>query len=128
MNKVILMGRLTKNPEIRYTNAKNIAITNFTIAVDRNFSKEGEEKQADFINIIAWNKTAEFCEKYFDKGKKVAVYGRIETSSWKSDDGTIKYATKVVAEEVYFADSKKSETKNELDFENVDIDDNELPF
>jgi single-strand DNA-binding protein len=105
MNKVELLGRLTKDPEIRYTQ-NNIPVASFTLAVNRRFAKEGEQ-QADFINIVAWNKTAEFCGKYFKKGSQIALVGRIQTRNWEDDNGQKRYATEVVAEEVYFADSKK---------------------
>lgn len=104
MNKVELLGRLTKDPEIRYTQS-NTPVAGFTLAVNRRFAKEGEQ-QADFINIVAWNKTAEFCGKYFKKGSQIALVGRIQTRTYE-DNGTKKYITEVVAEEVYFADSKK---------------------
>jgi len=109
MNKVILMGRLTKEPELRYTSANNTAICNFTLAVDRKFSKQGEEKQSDFIPIITWTKLAEFCGKYFQKGRQVAVVGRIQTRTWDDNEGKRHYVTEVVADEAYFADSKKGE-------------------
>jgi single-strand DNA-binding protein len=109
MNKVILMGRLTKDPELRYTSVNNTAVCNFTLAVDRRFSKAGEEKQTDFIPIVAWRNQAEFCSKYFTKGQKIAVVGSIQTRSWDDADGKRRYATEVIADEVYFAESKKSE-------------------
>lgn len=79
MNKVILLGRLTKDPETRYTQSTNTQVTSFTLAVNRRFVKQGEERQADFINCVAWNKTAEFVSKYFRKGQQVGVIGRIQT-------------------------------------------------
>lgn len=106
MNKVILIGRLTREPETRYTQTNNIQVTSFTLAVNRRFAKEGEQ-QADFINIVAWNKTAEFVSKYFKKGQQVAVVGRIQTRNYDDNNGVKHYVTEVVAEEVYFADSKK---------------------
>jgi single stranded DNA-binding protein (ssb) len=109
MNKVILMGRLTKDPELRYTSTSNIAKCSFTIAVDRRFSKPGEEKQADFIPIVAWKNTAEFCSKYFTKGLKVVVVGSMQNRSWDDNEGKKHYITEVVADETYFADSKKNE-------------------
>jgi single-strand DNA-binding protein len=81
-------------------------VASFTLAVNRRFAKEGEQ-QADFINCVAWSKTAEFVNKYFNKGQQVAVVGRIQTRNWEDDNGQKHYATEVVAEEVYFADSKK---------------------
>lgn len=107
MNKAILMGRLTRDPEVKYTQTTNTMVTNFSLAVNRRFVKEGEERQADFINIVAWGKTAEFCSKYFSKGQQVGVIGRIQTRTWDDDNGQKHYATEVIAEEVYFADSKK---------------------
>lgn len=107
MNKVILMGRLTKDPEVRYTQTNNTLVASFTLAVNRRFVKQGEERQADFINIVAWSKTGEFCSKYFKKGQQVAIVGRIQTRNWDDDNGQKHYATEVVAEEAYFADSKK---------------------
>ncbi len=130
MNKVILMGRLTKDPETRYTQSTNTQVTSFTLAVNRRFVKDGEERQADFINIVAWNKTAEFVSKYFKKGQQVGIIGRIQTRNWEDEQGQKHYATEVVAEEVYFADTKKEESTSapteENQFETTDDDD--LPF
>lgn len=109
MNKVILMGRLTKDPELRYTSSSNIAKCTFTLAVDRRFTKQGEEKQADFFNIVAWRNQAEFCSKWFQKGKMVVVVGSLQNRSWDDNEGKKHYITEVIAEETYFADSKKSE-------------------
>lgn len=114
MNKVVLMGRLTKDPETRYTQTSNTQVTSFTLAVNRRVSKEGQPS-ADFINIIAWNKTAEFVIKYFKKGQQVGVIGRIQTRNYDDEQGQKHYVTEVVAEEVYFADTKKEEVeKNQL--------------
>lgn len=131
--KVILLGRLTKDPEVRYTQTNNIIVASFSLAVNRRFVKEGEERQADFINIVAWNKTAEFCSKYFKKGQQVAVVGRIQTRNYDDDKGQKHYVTEVVAEEVYFGDSKKEgkEENTTKEVENNDIvSDNldELPW
>lgn len=114
MNKISLLGRLTKDVDIRYTQTNNTAVANFTIAVNRRFAKEGEQ-QADFINIVAWSKLGEFCSKYFKKGQQIAVVGRLQTRTYDDDKGTKHYITEVVAEEAYFADSKKegTETKQE---------------
>jgi single-strand DNA-binding protein len=109
MNKVILMGRLTKDPEIRYTNTNNTAICRFSLAVDRRFVKQGEEKQADFITVVAWNKQAEFISKYFQKGSQMALTGRIQTRTWDDNEGKKRYETEVVCEEVYFTGSKRNE-------------------
>ncbi len=108
MNKVILMGRLTKDPELRYTATNNIARCTFTLAVDRRFTKQGEEKQADFINIVAWRNQAEFCSKYFTKGLKVAVVGSLQNRTWDDADGKRHYFTEVIADELHFAESRRS--------------------
>ena len=107
MNKVILMGRLTKDPEVRYTQNTNTLVASFSLAVNRRFAKAGEERQADFINIVAWNKTGEFCSKYFKKGQQVGIIGRIQTRNWEDESKQKHYITEVIAEEAYFADSKK---------------------
>lgn len=136
MNKVILMGRLTRDPEMRYTN-NNLAICRFTLAVDRGFAKQGEERQADFIPIVTFDKTADFCSKYFAKGRQVAVVGRIQVSSWDDSEGKKRYSTEVVANEVFFADSKRSDSgERPLDQQPVQSsdgfypleEDDELPF
>ena len=125
MNKVILMGRLTKDVEVRYTQTNNTMVASFTLAVNRRFVKPGEERQADFINIVAWNKTAEFCSKYFKKGQQVGVIGRIQTRTWDDEQGQKHYVTEVVAEETYFADSKKEEHGDAFEgFEGVVVDNN----
>ncbi len=138
MNKVILMGRLTKDPELRYTSTNSTAVASFTLAVDRRFSRQGEEKQADFIPIVAWRQQAEFAGKYFQKGLKVVVVGRIQTRTWDDAEGKKHYATEVVADELYFAESKKGdsvapsraggfEQQQSDGFYPID-DDDELPF
>jgi single-strand DNA-binding protein len=110
MNKVILMGRLTKEPDLRYTSGNNTAVASFTLAVNRRAAKEGQP-QADFINVVAWSKTAEFAAKYFTKGQQVAVVGRLQTRTWDDNDGKRHYVTEVVADETYFADSKRSSSE-----------------
>ncbi len=107
MNKVILMGRLTRDPEVRYTQTSNTLVASFSLAVNRRFVRQGEERQADFINIVAWGKTGEFCSKYFKKGQQVGIIGRIQTRTWDDDQGQKHYVTEVIAEETYFADSKR---------------------
>lgn len=107
MNKVILMGRLTRDPEVRYTQTSNTLVASFSLAVNRRFVRQGEERQADFINCIAWNKTGEFVSKYFKKGQQVGVIGRLQTRTWDDDKGQKHYVTEVVVEETYFADSKR---------------------
>ena len=119
MNKVILMGRLTRDPEVRYTQTSNTLVASFSLAVSRRFVRQGEERQADFINIVAWNKTGEFCSKYFKKGQQVGVIGRIQTRTWDDDQGQRHYVTEVVAEEAYFADSKRDTDTSNNSFENT---------
>lgn len=110
MNKVILLGRLTKDVETRYTQTNNSLVATFTLAVNRRFAKEGEERQTDFINIVAWGKTGEFSSKYFKKGLQVAVVGRLQNRSYEDNNGQKKYVTEVIAEEVYFAESNNRQT------------------
>ena len=100
MNKVILMGRLTRDPEVRYTQTNNTLVASFSLAVNRRFTKPGEERQADFINIVAWSKLGEFCSKYFKKGQQVGIIGRIQTRNWDDEQGQQHYITEVVAEEL----------------------------
>jgi single-strand DNA-binding protein len=109
MNKVILLGRLTKDPEVRYTQGNNTAVCSFSLAVNRRFKQEGQP-DADFINVVAWAKTAEFVGKYFTKGQQVAVVGKIQTRNYDDKEGKKISVTEVVAEEVYFADSKKEQS------------------
>ena len=115
MNKVVLMGRLTRDPEVRYTQTSNTLVASFSLAVNRRFVRQGEERQADFFNIVAWGKTGEFCSKYFKKGQQVGIIGRLQTRTWDDDKGR-HYITEVVAEETYFADSKRDgETSGNFD-------------
>jgi len=104
MNKVVLMGRLTKDPELRSTGS-GTSVCSFSIAVNRRFVKAGEERQADFINCVAWRQTAEFICKYFAKGRMIAVSGSIQTRTWDDKEGKRQYTTEVVVEDAYFADS-----------------------
>jgi len=109
MNKVILMGRLTREPEVRYTNGQNgeqMAIARFSLAVDRRFNRN--EQTADFINCVAFGKQGEFAEKYLHQGTKVAACGRIQTGSYTNKDGQKVYTTDVVLEEIEFAESKNA--------------------
>lgn len=106
MNKVILLGRLTRDPEVRYTQ-NNTIFTTFSLAVRKRFKTE-DGNDADFINIIAWGKTAEFVSMYFKKGMQIALCGRLQTRNYDAQDGTKRYVTEVVAEEVEFAESRKS--------------------
>lgn len=113
MNKVILMGRLTRDPEVRYTQGDNAsAVARFSLAVDRRFKKD-EEQTADFINCVAFGKTGEFIEKYGRKGTKFVVEGRIQTGSYTNKDGQKVYTTDVVVEQVEFAENKAAAVNNE---------------
>lgn len=108
MNKVVLIGRLTRDPEVRYTQGENpIAIARYTLAVERRFHRDGEAS-ADFISCVSFGRTAEFAEKYFRQGLKIAVTGRIQTGSYTNRDGQKVYTTEVVVEEQEFAESKNS--------------------
>lgn len=128
MNKVILMGRLTKDVDTRYTQSNKLVAT-FTLAVSRR-NKVEDQPDADFFNIVAWNKTGEFCSKYFSKGQQVAVIGRLQTRTYEDKDGKTTYVTEVIAEETYFADSKKEKTEESQpnQFEETIVNDDELPF
>lgn len=107
INRIVLIGRLTANPELRYT-TNNIAITSFTLAVDRNFKNEDGNKEADFINIVAWNKKAELIHQYLKKGDRVGISGRLQARKYQNERGENRYVTEVVADEVEFLNSKKS--------------------
>ena len=136
MNKTILMGRITKDPETRYSQGNEpMAISRYTLAVNRRFKKDGQP-EADFINIIAFGKNGEFAEKWFKKGMQVAVVGRIQTGSYTDKDGNKRYTTDVVAEEQHFAESKKADTepqgqpraREDKGFVEIgNIDDDDLP-
>ena len=136
MNKVILMGRLTKDPEVRYSQGENAtAVARYTLAVDRQFKRDGDQS-ADFINCIAFGKRGEFAEKYLRKGTKIAVVGRIQTGSYTNKDGQKVYTTDVIVDEHEFVESKASQ-QNGGDSAPVSSDgftsipdgiDEELPF
>ena len=113
MNKVILMGRLTRDPEIRYSQGENsTAVARFTLAVDRRFKRQNDDQTADFINCVAFGKTAEFAERYLHQGTKVVGCGRIQTGSYTNKDGQRVYTTDVVLDEVEFAESKNASQQN----------------
>jgi single-strand DNA-binding protein len=114
MNKVILIGRLTKDVELRYTQTNNTAVASFSLAVNRKFVKNGEERQADFFNVIAWNKLAETISKYLFKGNQVAISGRLETRSWDDENGQKHYVTEIIAEEVDFIESKNKKSNDAI--------------
>jgi single-strand DNA-binding protein len=107
LNHIDLMGRLTRDPELRRTGS-GVAVASFTIAVDRDFTdKNSGEKEADFIEIVAWRQTGEFVSKHFRKGRMIVVSGRLQVRKWKNKDGENRYTTEVVAENCYFGDSKR---------------------
>ena len=113
MNKVILMGRLTRDPEVRYSQGEQAtAIARYTLAVDRRFRREGDQQTADFIGCVAFGRQGEFAEKYLRKGTKIAITGRIQTGSYTNKDGLKVYTTDVVVEEQEFAESKAASEGN----------------
>ena len=135
LNKIIIMGRLTADPELRRTGS-GIAVTSFTLAVDRDFSsKEGGEKETDFIDCVAWRNTGEFVANYFTKGRMAVVAGRLQIRIYTDKDGNKRRAAEVIADNVYFGDSKNSSTSQTTttttplqDFSAIEIPDYELPF
>ena len=134
MNKTILMGRLTRDPEIRYSSGDEpTAIARYTLAVDRRYKRQGDEQTADFINCVVFGRGAEFAENYLHQGTKIVAVGRIQTGSYVNQEGNKVYATNVIVEEHYFAEGKKlsgSEKKEDTDpdgFMNLP-DGEELPF
>lgn len=143
LNHIVLMGRLTRDPELRRTGS-GTAVASFTIAVDRDFSsKDGGEKETDFIECVAWRGTGEFVSKYFTKGRMIVVSGRLQVRKWKNKEGENRYTTEVVADNVYFGDSKKEESNSGAapyptapayasppasDFAMLDDEDAQLPF
>lgn len=106
LNRVILMGRLTADPELKTTNS-GISVARFTIAVDRGFVRQGEERKADFINIVCWRQQAEFVCKYFNKGAMIALEGRLQTGSYQAKDGSTRYTTDVVADSISFTGERR---------------------
>lgn len=135
LNRVVLQGRLTADPELRHTQ-NNVAVATFRLAVDRDFKDKNTGKRAvDFISCVAWRQTAEFVSKYFAKGRMAVVEGKLQVRAWEDKDGGKRYATEVLADTVYFGDSKKPEDsyQKEPDFEEPEFialdDDGEiLPF
>lgn len=133
MNKVILVGNLTKDPEISTTNS-GVSVCRFTLAVQRKFRNESGDYDADFLNIIVWRELGELTHKYLSKGRKAGVVGRIQTRSYDAADGTKRYVTEVIAEEVEFLSSRNSDDSGQQKDNNDDIsklepiDDNDLPF
>lgn len=139
LNCAVLMGRLVADPELK-TTSNNISVTSFRIAVDRNFVKQGEEKQADFIDIVAWRSTADFVCRYFKKGSMIAVQGSIQTRNYEDKQGNKRTAVEIVADNVSFCGSKVENGTQETsytptfqsasqgDFESIDDDDAPLPW
>ena len=139
MNKVILVGRLVRDPEFKTTQS-GTPVASFTVACDRRFAKQGEERQADFINCVAWNKTAEFVSRYFTKGMRIALDGRIQTRTYDDQNGNKRFVSEVIAEEVEFAQSKNENGNNVPDYSApaapsqsapegfTPIEDDDLPF
>lgn len=106
LNRILLMGRLTRDPELRRTQS-GTAVTSFTLAVDRDFKSQSGEKETDFIDIVAWKNTAEFVSKYFSKGRMAVVDGRLQIRDWTDKDGNKRRSSEVIADSVYFGDSKR---------------------
>lgn len=131
MNKVILKGNLTKDIELQTTN-NGTSVTKFTVAVQRRFANADGERETDFINCVAWRNTAEFLGKYFSKGKQIIVCGAIQTRTYEADDGTKRYITEVLVDEVDFcgkADAgAEAKATSKDDLKPIDVDDNDLPF
>ena len=132
LNKIILMGRLTRDPELRRTQS-GTAVASFTLAVDRDYKPQDGERETDFIDIVAWRGTGEFVSKYFTKGRMAVVEGRLQVRDWTDKDGNKRRSTEVVADNVYFGDNKRSESgtpaepSGELQ-ELPDEEKGELPF
>ena len=125
MNKIILIGRLTKDPELSYTQGGK-AVCKFTLAVDRPYN--GEIKEADFINIVVWNKAGENAAKYLAKGRQTAVEGRLQIRSYDGNDGKKRYVTEVIADRVEFIGSTSAKQEGETFGEEVEFDEGDVPF
>jgi single-strand DNA-binding protein len=141
MNKAILIGRLTRDPELKFTAGSGTAVASFTLAVDRQFKNKDGQKEADFINCVAWNKTAETISNYLKKGSLIAASGRIQTRTYDNNEGKKVYVTEVIVEDFQFLDSKdKAGTNNNQQGSNTGknntpqnedffpLDDSEIPF
>ena len=140
LNKIILMGRLCTNPELRRTGS-GTAVTSFSLACDRDFKSQSGEKETDFIEVVAWKNTAEFASKYFSKGRMAVVEGRLQIRDWTDKAGNKRTTAEVVADNVYFADSKRTESNDNQkenfnalsgrlsdDFVPISEEDGEIPF
>ena len=106
LNRIIVMGRMTRDPELRRTNS-GTAVASFTVAVDRDFKSQSGEKETDFIDVVAWRNTAEFVSKYFSKGRMAVVEGRLQLRDWTDKEGNKRRTAEIVADSVYFGDSKR---------------------
>ena len=133
-NLVVIKGRLSKDVELR-TTTSGTSVASFSVAVQRRFAKEGEERQADFFNVTAWGKTGEFVQKYFKKGQEIYIQGRLENRSWDDDQDMKHYATDIIAEQVEFCGSKQTEGElekqsviNDVPINTVDNSSDDLPF
>ena len=135
LNKVILMGRLARDPELRSTTG-GVDVTNFTLAVDRGYAKAGTERETDFLDCVAWRGTAEFVSRYFKKGMQVAVTGRIQTRKWKDQNDQKRVSVEIVVDEAFFADSKRDTAVDRTeprgwqsqDVSFADLGDEDVPF
>ena len=127
INNAVIMGRLVADPELRTTASGN-SVSSFTVAVDRSFARQGEEKQADFIDVIAWRQTAEFICKYFRKGSMIAIQGHIQTRMYEDKNGNKRKAVELIADNVSFCGTKPETDKPSVDVGYVDIPDDDLPF
>jgi single-strand DNA-binding protein len=133
MNKVFLMGRLVKDPEIRYSRSEpSVAVCSYHLAVERRFKKQGEQ-DVDYIKCLSFGKSAEWAEKYLKKGTKICVIGRLQVRGWSDNDGSKRWSTEVIVEETYFAEGKAAAEKRDAEeagFMAIDesIEDDELPF
>lgn len=129
LNQVVVMGRMTADPELRHTQS-GVAVTTFRLAVDRDFKDKDGEKKADFLPVVCWRGTAEFVSKYFSKGRLVAACGRLQVREYTDKDGNKRSVTEIVAENVYFGDSKREDKPADKEpfYPLDDMDDGELPF
>jgi len=119
LNKIIVMGRLTKDPELRYTQTEQLPVARFSLAVDRNYSKD-KEKETDFFDVVAWRHNAEFVSKYFTKGQLVCVEGRLQRRKYEDNAGNTRYAYEIISESNYFADRKPTAASAPADFDPFD--------
>lgn len=131
LNRAILMGRITKSPELK-TTPSGVPVIQISVAVDRDYTPKGQEKQTDFIDVVAWRNTAEFIAKYFDKGQLIALAGSIQKRSYTDNQGNKRSVTEVLADQVYFCGGKNENKKTEPTFDESDFeeisDDSDLPF